>query len=354
MMRQLLSCLALIILFFPPAAPSRGQSAPGNHVAAELKTTDEVLEQAREILPAVSPVPVKVSYESAVNLQAQAHEEYRLGPDPGRWEKALLLTIQARAKAQEAIAQSASLGGPTTPDETALQRRLERADELMAQAREALEPSADNSLQALYESARSKLDRAHGLCGERQYRAALKLAGQVERTAERVLQAATRAARDDFNYDRCRENVRRYFEQAGEQIAECESPSALLPMEQARQAMDMSEKQASEGDRAGALHALQTARELAAQALRECTGNDNLHHRHKTLRQQADRLGEAIGAENTDAFAFLAQARTQLDLAQAALEQGDRQAVVAALKAAQLSLDEARRKTLAGRRTVGG
>lgn len=335
--------LAPVLLLVATAAFAQGGTT-SDRIADELDRTDEVITRAREAAMATQSAQAKLAFEHAVKLQTQARAEFRQGPGGGRWELAMRLTLQARVKAQEAISAASGSGWGSQPNETALVRRLERADELLDQALEAVNQLDNQALVALYQSAQLNLDRAYEFYREQQYRASLKLANQAERTAEKLLHTANREARSDQNYERRRDNVKRFMEQAQEQMQKCIVPTTLQLQQRAREAFELAERLENSGDRAGALRALQNCRELTAQALRECAGEDNLQRRYELLRGQADRLVEELDPSNDGARVLLDQALTQLQLVDQALQQNELQAVIAALKAAQLSLDEAQRR----------
>lgn len=308
----------------------------------ELERTDEAISRAREVVVATNSAAAKLAYDHSVSLQTQAREQYRLGSGPGNgnWEMSLRLTMQARQRASEAIAA----GRETEQNEAALQRRLERAQDLLEQARLAVGDSDRQMLLALYESGRRNLDQAWEFYREQQYRAALKLSNQVERTAEKLLQAANRDLQRDQNFKRQTENVRRFIEQVRGQTADCAQLTAAPLLQQAEQAQLLARQAEEEGSRQAALRSLQSARELADQALRECTGDQNLSRRYERLMAQADRLNDEVNPGDQAARILLNQAREQLKMARGYIEGDQSQAAAAALKAAQLSLDEAQRR----------
>ncbi len=312
-----------------------------DRLLSELERTDQVISRAREVVLTASSSQAKLAYDQAVTLQTEAQERFRLGPGGGNWDVSAKLTLQARVRAQEAIAAARD----SQQNETALLRRLERASDVLDQARDAMGRTDQQVLEALYESARRNLDRAWEFYREQQYRAAVKLANQVERAAEKIQQAINRDAQRGQNFERQLENVRRFMDQVRQQTADCEDPQASQLMEQARRAFSLAEQVEAEGQREAALRALQNCRELIDQASRGCTGGSDLQRRYERLVDQTDRLAEDVVPGDSRSAHLLQQAREQLDLAHRYLEAGQIQAAVAALKAAQLSLDELQRRT---------
>lgn len=311
-----------------------------DRLLSELERTDQVISRSREVVLTANSSQAKLAYDQAVNLQAQAQERFRLGPGSGNWEISAKLTLQARLRAQEAIAAARD----SEQNETALLRRLERASDLLDQAHEALGHTDNQMLQALYESAQRNLDRAWEFHRKQQYRAAMKLANQVERAAEKILQAINRETQREQNYERQVENVRRFMEQVRQQTADCDNPQTTPLLEQAQRAFSLAEHVEAGGQRDAALRALQNCRDLADQASRGCSGEGDLQRRYDRLVGQADHLAEELDPGDRGSANLLRQAREQLDLARRYLEQNQFQVAVPALKAAQLSLDELQRR----------
>lgn len=342
MKQLLLNLLILVAGLLLVMAPVLGQSEMlvRDRLMGELDRTDDILTRAREVVIATNSPQAKVIYDKAVTLQAQALEQFQLGPAGGHWNFSSKLTLQARLRAQEAIAA----GRDSQQNETALLRRLERAQDLLDQARGAFGQADHSSLESLYLSAERNLERAWEFFRQQHFRAALKLTNQVERTAEKMLQTLNREVQRDLNYERQVENARQYLDHVRDQIIGCESPSALQLIDQAEQSLRQALQYESEGNREASLRALQQSREAGTQATRECRGENNLLRRYERLLNQAERIGEEADAKDHGVRVLLGQAHTQLDLAHGYLEQNQVQAAIAALKAAQLSLDEAQRR----------
>lgn len=341
MTRSLLVILAVLTASLLISSSTQAQTGiVRERLEGELERTEEVVGRAREVVLSTSSSAAKVAYDQAVALQTQAQERFRLGAGGGNWDMALTLTLKARKLAAEAIVA----GRDTQQNETALLRRIERAQEMLEQAHEALGNSDRQMLVALYESAKQNLDRAWEFYRENQYRASLKLSNQVERAAEKLLQAANRNMQSGPNFERQAENVRRFLQQVREQIADCNAADAQELVEQAEESCQRAQQMEAQDQREAALRSLQAGRELADQALRRCEGDQNLVRRHERLRLQAEQLADQIGADNPQAKTLLDQGREQLELGYRYIEQNQFEAAVAALKAAQLSLDEAQRR----------
>jgi hypothetical protein len=87
---------------------------------------------------------------------------------------------------------------------------------------------------------------------------------------------------------------------------------------------------------------------LANRAGEECGGSGTLEQRYERLRAQADRLAEQIERGDENAQRMLNTAREQLDLAHRHLNSGDVNGATAALRAAQLTLNQLQRHVGSG------
>jgi len=330
--------LAAVALLAVPIAAQQGQMLR-NRVEQEINRTDEILDRARDAVDQTKSTQAQLAYKMADLLQngdQGAKEMFRTN----QFEQALGRTLKAREKAQAAM----SAARTSEQNDDALRARLERTTDLMDQVRESLSETSNNGLKNLYQSTRDNLDRAWEFYRSQQYRAALKLNNQVENTARKLLEAAGRQARLGATYEKRIENVRRVMEQAREMAADCGSETALQLLERAQESFDLAQKLAGEGNREAALQALQTGQELAAQAARECGGQKTLEQRYERLQAQIDKVAERIASGDDAAQTLLEQSRQQLTLARQHLDEGKIQGAVAALKAAQLTLNELRRQ----------
>lgn len=321
------------------AAPLMAQSgqAMRERVQAELERTDEILERARDAVRQTESSPAKLAYEQGFRIQEGAWTQFR----GNAYAPAYKSTLQARERAQTALAAARN----TMQNEDALLRRLERAEDLLQQARERLADSngSGDALRAVYQSARENLDRAWEFYHGRQYRAALKLANQVERAARKLIASGSQQARADINYQRRAEIVHRFLTQAREMMGDCDSEAAYRLMEQARETYEMARRAHGESNHEAALQMLQNSHELSNQAMRECGGEQSIRARQSRFRTQADLLAEEIDPGDDLAHGLLAKVNEHLDTADAYARDGQIRAAVAALKAAELKLKELRR-----------
>ena len=346
MKRTLLINITILLAILIPAA---GILAQGQQVRerlqSQLERTEEILVRAREMVQSTKSSQAKVAYDDARRLQDMAMDQFRQGPGGQHWEMAAKLTMQARQRAQTALTAART----SEQNETALVRLLERTEEMLQRARGLIGETDIDALPTLYQSAKNNLDRAWEFYRDGQYRASLKIANQVERAAEKLLQQANRTARSEDNFQRRREQVGNAFALYQGRLDDCDSGTAARLMEQARAALQTAERFANEGNLQAANNALQQCYKLALQAGRLCGGAADLQLRYERLQDRADRLAEDIAPGDDQAARLLSQAREQLDLARDYLGNQQSEAGGAALKAAQLALNELQRHLERGR-----
>jgi flagellin-specific chaperone FliS len=224
-------------------------------------------------------------------------------------------------------------------------RRLERAGDKLDRAGELLAESDSQNLQAIYDAARENLRRAWDFYNAKQYAPAIKLARQVEMTADRINISIDNQSASTANYERRLEAVRDAISQAWEMLTECNSADARALLEQAEKGLALAEQLAANGRIPAAMQSLQRARELAIRATRECRGPDVMTARYQRLVSQLEQLKEqspSFTGETKDAVdRLLVQADEQLALAQGFIQSNEFEKAAAALQAAQLALRQA-------------
>ncbi|UCD65101.1 MAG: hypothetical protein JSW34_06635 [Candidatus Zixiibacteriota bacterium] len=331
--------LGLTIALVAPATAQIGSSQSGNapaNLRTDLERTDQLIERARDAVRASNSVRAQLALENAENLQTSAWEQFNLDNLAG-YRQAATLTRQAREQAKKALVSASYI--QQGPD--AVQRRLERAEELLSRVKEELGPSQNRRLTDLCESAEDNLRTAWEFYRDGEYRPALKLANQVDNAVRRIISVSNRQMQGTATFERYLDNVRETLEATRRQVAECDSETAVKLMEQARSsfelAMDLSEKDKPRM----AVDALQTAKKLATQARLDCGGLEGtLAERYERIRSEVDQLSETTPAENKEAWQLIDQVYEQLDLARNYIDDGDTKAAAASLKAAELTLKQ--------------
>jgi len=340
MLRKLhivLTILATLVLLCSQTFAQGGQNI--DRVRQELERTDELIQQAREIVLGSNSAVASQALDRAVALQDQAWGDFH----GQRYGQAYVLTMKARGQ----VTLAASNSRQTEQLEGVVQAKLEKAGELLQRAHDALSGYPGDNLGALFDNARTNLDRAWEFFRGRSYRPALKLAEQVDQAARKLLDLAQEARRLDSEYGRWTENIDRLLEYVRELVADCESRAGRTYLEQAEQARSSAASLYADGHISAALQALKQARGAARQAARECHGADNLQERYDRLRVEADRTAENLrsfeGNGRETALKLVDQAYQQLDLASKYMDGDEIESVQIALQAAQLALRQAQR-----------
>lgn len=308
-------------------------------VRTELERTDEVIERAKEAVRSTNAPVAGVALQKAIELQKGAREWFHRR----RLSMAYNQTIKARDLAKNALVRSRL----TEQGETVVQRKLERAAELLERAKEAMSMETAGRLQTLYESAKNNLNRAWEFYRIQRYRAALKLANQVINAGQDILNAANRQIRRDAEFERRSEAVAELIAKAREKVAGCSSYDALRLVKQADNMYQLSRELASEGKYAAALRNLQQARNMAIEASKMCNGLNGLSRRHDRIKNEADRLAEKISPDDDTARRFLNQVYEQLQLAEDFINRQQTEAAAASLKAAQLTMNQLKKRLTA-------
>jgi hypothetical protein len=133
--------------------------------------------------------------------------------------------------------------------------------------------------------------------------------------------------------------TRQFIEQSEEIVSQCGSPTGERLLQQAKETFRRAENMGADSHFTVALRALQSAHDLAGKAARECGGQQTLQQRYDKLRQQTDQASEAVDLSDEIGSQLLKQTNKQLDLAKNSLDHNQTEAAVAALKAAQMTLD---------------
>ncbi len=301
-------------------------------IRSELELTDEIIGRANDAARSSNTPMAAPSLQEAVELQRQAWEYFKKRD----YLLAYKLTMKARDLAKKALVRTRL----TEQGETVVLRKLEKAAELLERAKEAMPPGPDGRLWTTYESAKNNLNRAWEFYRIQRYRVSLKLANQVMSAAQDILNAANRQIRGYAEFERRCQVVAELMAKTREKVAECSSVEAIRLVEQAHEMYQLSQGLASEGKYGAALRHLQQARKTAIEASKMCNGADAMGLRYDGIKNEADRLAEELSPDDETARRFLNQVYEQLKLAEGFISRQQREAAAAALKAAQLTLNQ--------------
>jgi tetratricopeptide (TPR) repeat protein len=338
MKKFLLPIIILIPLFLNGTGllAQTGGISP-ERIQAEMDLTDRLIEQAQDQINATDNPAGMAFLEQAVSSQDIAKAAFA----EAQYLKARQFTLLARDLVRRALRTN-----PTSEqNDDRVLRRLERAGDKLDRAGELLAESDSQNLQAIYDAARENLRRAWDFYNAKQYAPAIKLARQVEMTADRINISIDNQSASTANYERRLEAVRDAISQAWEMLTECNSADARALLEQAEKGLALAEQLAANGRIPAAMQSLQRARELAIRATRECRGPDVMTARYQRLVSQLEQLKEqspSFTGETKDAVdRLLVQADKQLALAQGFIQSNEFEKAAAALQAAQLALRQA-------------
>lgn len=329
-----------LILLLASSAFSQG-SADMGRAQSELERTDEMLAMARDAVRIANDVQAQVvlekQIEGAESIQEQAKDYFQQGGING-YKTAITLTQQARELAKKAMTASRY----TQQNQDAVQRKIERAEQLLERAQEEVRLQQNQAMLATYESAENNLRTAQEFYRDGEYKPALKLANQVENAVRRIISASNRLLLGPANLDRYKQDVEAVLEGTRKQIATCDSETALKLLEQAQQSYSLALNLATDDNKQKmAMEAFQAAKKLATRARLECSGFDGtLSERYEKLLNEADQISELVPSDNENARQLLDQVYEQLDLARGYIDNGDTEAAAASLKAAQLTLNQ--------------
>lgn len=332
---SLLACLLIVGL----AVSALAQPGNGGRdvVRNELDRTREMVDRTAEVIRSAGCPLGAVQLEAAIKQQDRAEDAFR--------NNQMVLAHTQTQKARELLRTALSNCRTSEQGEAVVQRSLEKAQDLLDRAGNALLDSSNPNLQAIYQAAKDNLTRAWEFYRQKQYKPAAKLAEQVEKMALKILGADNRQERRTETYDRRRENVLHVLEQARTTVGECGSETARNLLTRAEDLFAKAEQLRQDGQVAAALTALAQARTLATRSITECENGDGLQLRYQrllsrleSLRERSSGLGEPGHGQVTR---LLDQATHQLTLAQECLAKGETDKGLAALQGAQLVLRQA-------------
>lgn len=304
----------------------------------ELEQTDEWIKRAEEAVQSSNSPTGKLALEKAKQLQELAWTSFHKRSRAG-YEAAAMFTKQARELAQRAIGASRL----TEENEDIILRKLERTTEQMQRLREHLPPDMPVHVKSLFNAARLNLERAWEFFRAHRFRPAVKLCTQVEKTVHKLLNMVRQDDRQSNDFDRRAEKVRELLERLGERIGDCENENAAALFDNARKAFQHARELAMQGRIKGARAALHKANQLATMAAESCRGVEGIAGRMERIKNNADRMRDAIQPGDETAQRLLNQVYRQLELTKEHIESGQHEAAAASLKAAELTLRQLKR-----------
>jgi hypothetical protein len=224
-------------LMGPLSPRSFAQGGDRAMIRAEVMKTDDIISEVRDVVTLSRSVRARDVLNISVKLQTIAKDMMRMGRDIN----ALKYTRDAREKAQQALA----ITRQADENEDILRRRMERAEEMINRVKEQMPADAPQQVRTLYEAAQKQFQRSQEYYHNHQFKAALELSIQVERTLRKILEMSGNhlQARERFHhlavrYERLRE--------AAEGARAADRDRVKLALEQATKLRESAEEQYSE------------------------------------------------------------------------------------------------------------
>lgn len=335
-MRKILPYILIALALLVGSGLLAQSGVQRDKVQEELDRTDQLIAQAEEQLQSMENPAGLAFLEQAKATQQQAKDLFA----GNQFVEARRMTMLARDLLRKALRtnRATELGS-----DQAL-RKLEQAEDKLERARELLAESENQPMAALLDAATDNLKRAWDFYTAGKFIPAIKLAEQVEKTADRILSRGSSGSA--ANYQRRLESVRDAIDKAGEVVGRCQMEEGKSLLEQAVKALESAEQLADNGQTAAALQMLQKAKVFAGRAMRACESTDeNLAARYHRLLGLADQLKEqsqSMSGENREAVdLLLTKAYEQLEIARMAIDAADVAKATPALQAANLAIRQA-------------
>lgn len=307
-------------------------------VRALLERTDQVIERAQDIVQASNHPLATNSLQIAVDLQDRAWRHYRSGPENTyELRAAKQLTNEALSIAQKVTGRVAE------QSQNSLLQKLERTETLVESAEELSRDYGSDVRNSVLGQIRSSLNRAWEFYNNGQYRPALKLCNQVEKTSRKIINSVNSGSRQKVQFERRSEFVLKALERVQAKLAECGSERAPALLDQAWQSYTLATHLYDEGRIKAALKTLPKARKMAEQAARECRGGQTIKGRYDRLLNETNRLSEQVSASDESGQKLLDLISEQLKLAAGYIEDGNTASATAALRGAELTLGQLKR-----------
>lgn len=327
----------LFVALMAPVTLAQGDGMRGERLLRELERTEDLIERARGVLVASDNPIAAQTLASAVDIQKKAREAFD--------NDMPLLSFSLTRKARELATKALAAARVSEQLEGVVLRKLERARELLDNARELLTDQENDNFQAIFESTENNLQRAWEFYRDRSFRPAARLADQVTRAARRMIVLFRAQEQNGSTFDHRAETVERLIAYAREVLTECDSPAGKQMLKQAEQARAMASDLAQRNQSEAALRALLRAKQAAQNAASACRRWSNLEQRYDRMKAEADRLNDMLQEsdenETTEAAQLLIeQVNAQLELARRAISDQRLEQAQAALQAAHLALKQ--------------
>lgn len=253
--------LAFVIAFFAVVGDAAGQGR--DDIQAALEKTDNLLEQARDIVREAGSDRGSVGLNSAEQWQKQAWEAYHRG----QWRRAEMLTERARDQVYRALGSIRQ----SEDNENEVERQLERTDQVLNEARDRLGPGRARMPQERLEAALNQQRRAWDLYRERRLRPALRLTLQARESVLRMgggMGNRQGVATDPNVLDTRLERLTEASDRVGQRVDQASNPRAEDILKRANENLKTAEEALNNGETRRADQLLRQVRTQLDRAMR--------------------------------------------------------------------------------------
>lgn len=323
--RRPVGVIGLLILGFVLlySGTALGQGRP--EVQAQLERTDELLENARELISEAGSVSGRTVLEQAVRHQKNAWQAF----NRGRWGQALKLTERARDELYRALGNIR----PSVNNEGEVERQLERTDIVLEEARDRIGSRQAPLARRALDMATTTQRRAWDLYRERNLRPALRLTLEARQMIFRLAGDASNALGhrqlDDVTFRTRYEQLQQALERVEGRLGADGNPQAQQHIETARRLLDNSRESFANGERDRTDRWLNDARRELERAMRLVVADvraDEITVLIETAEERLDLLrSPVLESGDTQLLTWFDQASESLALAREALNEGRNQ-----------------------------
>jgi hypothetical protein len=260
-------------------------------------------------------------------------------------------TVEARERAWQAVAAIRQAGERFVrqgeENENLVLRQLEKTDDLEDRVRQEMPTESSSAITALFDTARNNQLRAWEFYRNQNYRPALRLSLQAERTLMGIMERLQGRTGE-------RNRLENQFRQTEQRLAQIENVANQCQNQQmaelylkAREQFSEARRYHQSGDTDKAEGYLKSVQQMIRQIAQTCGDSENLNAMLRQMRTEAERMAESIrNSGNSAAQRFFETAMRHLAEAERFCNDGDSEACAANMKAAQMNLQRA--KQMAG------
>ncbi len=331
-----LAAVILAATFILSISPSETfAQGGGGRLDQEISGTDDIISRAQSIMETCGNARGRELLKLALKFQDQAMSE--MGQHP---LMSYRYTRQARQRALEAIKACQQ----SDENENLVQRQLELTDDLISRLSESLATLNRPMAESIYNASRDQQRRAWEFYHNHQYRPALRLSRQAEKTLRRLAEFSGAGENVLGKLEQQLRQTEQIMERTGDLLLDCGNDEADKLFDQAQESLDRAQAAAIAGDLDKAENSLRQAQRLSNKVQDLCAGESSLERVLKQLQSEMEMASGPIrDSGNSRALRLFEEAGEYLSHARNACDKNDTEKCAANLKAAQLNLEKAKR-----------